>query len=218
VTPAAPPPIVAFDLDGTLVDSAEDLALALNRGLAELGLEPIDAAIVRTFVGHGATKLVERALGHLGQSLEATPELLGRFRRHYEDTLTGATRPYAGIVEMLAALKPWARLAVATNKPGHLARPLVAALFPATFDLVLGPDDVGTLKPDPAILARIARELGGEVIAFVGDSAVDTETARAAGVLDIGVLWGLRPEEARSATRTARTPGDLAALLLPRFA
>lgn len=204
-----PVKIIAFDLDGTLVDSVGDIAVGLNCGLADLGLGPIDEELVRTFVGNGAVKLVERALAHHGSDIARAPELLERFRHHYEKDLTARTRPFPGIVEMLPRLRTVARLAVATNKPGAFARPIVEALFPGTFDLVLGPDDVGTLKPDPAILQRIERDLDGRLVAFVGDSAVDVETARRAGVLDVGVLWGLRPDEAGAASRTVSSAGEL---------
>lgn len=205
--------IFAFDLDGTLIDSVGDIAVGLNAGLADQGLGPIDEELVRTFVGNGALKLVERALAHHGQDAAGAPELLQRFRHHYERDLTSRTRPFPGLVELLPELRARARLAVATNKPGSFARPIVAALFPGTFDLVLGPDDVGSLKPDPGILRRIEAELDGRVVAFVGDSAVDLETARAAGTLDVGVLWGLRPEEARAASRTASNARELADVL-----
>lgn len=203
--------VVAFDLDGTLVDAVADIATALNAALHELGMAPLPVSQVRRDVGHGALVLMERALAHRERDTAGAPALLARYRHHYQG-LIGETFAFDGIHEVLAALKPHARLAVATNKPGQFARPIVAALFPDTFDLVLGPDDVGVLKPDPQMLVRISAQLG-EVVTFVGDSAVDLETARRAGVVDVGVLWGLRPEEAESATHVARAPVELDPIL-----
>lgn len=208
-----PKPILAFDLDGTLVDSVGDIAVALNAGLAEHGLSALSVDLVRSFVGNGALNLVQRALAHHGRPRDEDSQLLGRFRSHYEKSLTTETRPFDGIAALLEEFKPRAHLAVATNKPGAFARPIVAALFPGVFDLVLGPEDVGTLKPDPAVLRHIEARLEGRMVAFVGDSGVDVETARAADVLDVGVLWGLRPDEARRATRTASHAAELAELL-----
>lgn len=207
-------PVIAFDLDGTLVDSVGDIAVALNAALVERGLGPIPVDVVRTYVGNGAQKLIERALAFHARPLDETPVLLAGFRAHYEKDLVGLTRPFDGIEDALAAVTPRARLAVATNKPGAFARPIVDKLFPGVFDLVLGPDDVGSLKPDPGILVRIGQELGGEVAAFVGDSGVDVETARNARVPMVGVLWGLRPEEVRASTHLVEDPRQLGPVLL----
>ena len=121
--------------------------------------------------------------------------MLERFRHHYAQDLVGNTLPYPGVPAMLGALRPHARLAVATNKPGLFARPLVDALLPGVFDVVVGGGDTPALKPDPSIVRAIEDRLGGTVCAFVGDSAVDVETARNARVPFVGVAWGLRPHE-----------------------
>lgn len=210
--PCSKRPVLAFDLDGTLVDAVADIAAALNAALAEEGLAPLAVKQVRDAVGNGALKLMERALGHHGLDSAGAPELLLRYRRHYEG-LIAETFAFVGISEMLAALAPLTSLAVATNKPGQFARPIVEALFPGTFALVLGPDDTGTLKPDPRALAHVAETLG-PVVAFVGDSGVDIETARRAGVVDVGVLWGLRPEEAALASHVARSTAELTEILV----
>jgi phosphoglycolate phosphatase len=119
---------------------------------------------------------------------------------HYEGDLANETRPFPGVVEALDALRATGLvLAVATNKPGAFARPLVEALLPGRFAVVLGPDDAGALKPDPRLLRVVEERCGGRVGCYVGDSAVDVDCARAAGVPSIGVTWGLRPDEARQA-------------------
>jgi phosphoglycolate phosphatase len=219
-------PIIAFDLDGTLVDSVGDLASALNAALSEMPgtLGPLSVDVVRGFVGNGARVLVQRTLRAVGRGDvdgnvrdDDTDALLAKFRAHYDRGLVDQTRPFDGVPASLSALREMgARLAVATNKPGGPARAVVDALFaPGTFELVLGPDDVGSLKPDPAILARIALQMKGGVFAFVGDSGVDVETARNAGVRAVGVAWGLRPEEVATADDVVTTPSALVDVLAP---
>jgi phosphoglycolate phosphatase len=183
-------PLFAFDLDGTLVDSAGDLARALNGALRDLGLAPYPIEVVRTFIGEGSRRLMERALER-HRRLDLTDELLVRFRARYEHGFLTGTRPFPGIVGALEVLAHRATLAVCTNKPAVFARPMVAALLPGLFAAVIGPDDVGALKPDPAMLRLAERMTGARATAFVGDSAIDLETARRAGVRAIGVTWGL---------------------------
>ena len=210
-------PVIVFDLDGTLVDSVGDIAAALNAALRETGARAQSVDVVRGFVGHGARRLVQSALAAAGVDPACTDDVLARFQAHYAQNLVGETRAYDGVPAMLASLRastPAVALGIATNKPGAFARPLVEALFPGVFAAVLGPDDVGTLKPDPAVVHAIARAAGGDVVAFVGDSGVDMETARNAGVRAVGVAWGLRPEELSGADAVARTPADLVPLLL----
>jgi phosphoglycolate phosphatase len=181
-------PIVAFDLDGTLVDSVHDLAVALNGALAELGLPTHDVEVVRGFIGHGARNLV---LSALGAHADRVDDVMPRFRARYERALDVHTRVFPGVQEALSSLRGRATLAVATNKPGALARSLVDRLLPGHFRLVLGPDDTGSLKPDPQVLRVIEQSLRGPLVAFVGDSSVDMATAKNRGVPGIAVTWGL---------------------------
>lgn len=208
--------VVAFDLDGTLVDSVADLARALNAALADFGLAAHTVDVVRGFVGNGAEMLVSRAVlasGVAGVGVDVGAVLAG-FRRHYGADLVGETLPFAGIVDCLSLLQPQALLAVATNKPGVFARPLIEALLPGRFAAVVGPDDAGALKPDPRVLAHVATLVGGRVAVFVGDSAVDVETARACGIPSVGVTWGLRPDEARTADVVVDRTSELAPAIL----
>ena len=188
--------MIAFDLDGTLVDSVGDIATALNGALADTGLAPLPVEVVRSYVGNGARMLVTRALaGRPGDFEGAVDDVLALFRTRYDQGLIEQTVAFEGIGAVLQELSQHARIAVATNKPGAPARAIVQALFPGLVDLVLGPDDVGALKPDPAMLRAVALSLAGEVCVFVGDSGVDRQTAHDAGVPFVGVAWGLRPEE-----------------------
>ncbi len=252
--------VVGFDLDGTLVDSVDDITVALNAALEEVDRTPLTAAQVRRMVGHGARQLVAQALQHTDRavgdehrpSLRSEPhgavqtsddvavdDVLARFRRQYEDALAVHTRPFEGIREALDDLRAAGLvIAVATNKPGRLARPLVEQLLPGRVAVVLGPDDVdGRLKPDPTILSMLYQKAqtttqtasssprsvddvarADRLACFVGDSAVDVETARAAGVPFLGVSWGLRPEEihvnAASGGAVVHSPSSLAAAVL----
>jgi phosphoglycolate phosphatase len=203
--------IVAFDLDGTLVDSVVDLARALNAALTDFGLPAHPPETVRRFVGNGAEMLVQRAVG--GADVDGLA-VLAAFRAHYASDLVGATVPFDGVDDVLLALQEHAVLAVATNKPGVFARPLVEALLPGRFAAIVGPDDAGGLKPSRCVLSHVERLCGGRVVCFVGDSAVDTETARAFGVASIGVTWGLRPEEARGADVVVDRTADLLPAIL----
>ena len=188
--------LVVFDLDGTLVDSARDLATAVNDALKEVapGTEPLPLDVVRGFVGNGAATLVERALAHASVSApteRVLPILLACYRRRMLET----TRLYPGVSDALDALADRA-LAVLTNKPGDPSREILVGLGVAErFRRIWGPDDAGARKPDPAGLLRLVSDLGfaPEDAVMVGDSSIDIATGRAAGVLTVGVTYGFDP-------------------------
>jgi phosphoglycolate phosphatase len=188
--------LVVFDLDGTLVDSAQDLATTVNDALARVapGRPPLPLEVVKAFVGDGAAVLIQRTLRHAGVSLpkeQVLPVFLECYRRHLLDT----TRLYPGVLEALDQLAD-RTLAVLTNKPGEMSRALLAGLGVASrFARIWGPEEAGGRKPDPGGLRRLLAELRTEPgeSALVGDSDVDVRTGRAAGVRTIGVTWGLNP-------------------------
>ncbi len=195
---------VLFDLDGTLVDSLEDLGNSMNSVLERLGLPEHPLEAYRRFVGEGMEMLVRRALPDsardeptLGRALEDMREEYGR--RHAEKT-----RPYPGIPELLDALASRnLRLAILSNKPDGPTRAIVAEMLGSWhFDAVVGARPGVPKKPDPTAALAISRDLGiaPEAFLYLGDTDTDMKTARAAGMHAVGVLWGFRgAEELRSA-------------------
>ncbi|MBV8686989.1 MAG: phosphoglycolate phosphatase [Alphaproteobacteria bacterium] len=196
--------VVAFDLDGTLADTAPDLAASLNHALRLLGRPEVPAASVRHLVGHGARALLRRGLATGGEAPEALveegfPLLIDYYAAHICD----GTRPYPGAEEAIDALNgAGVRAALCTNKPEALTRLLLEALgWEDRFDAVVGGDTLAARKPDPAPLHEAIRLAGGGRAAFVGDSIVDAETARAAALPFVAVGFGFsdRPVEALGA-------------------
>jgi len=166
--------LVIFDLDGTLIDSVGDIADALNR---VLGTSYGDAEVAQ-WVGSGVEQLLARA-GAKGD----LPSLAKRFRAAYAEQPVARTRPYLGVRETLAKIR--CDKAVATNKPGVLARTIVEKLdLDSAFVAVLGEDDVGARKPDPLMVDVLRGKVGASRARtlYVGDSLVDAATADAAGV------------------------------------
>jgi phosphoglycolate phosphatase len=192
--------LLVFDIDGTLVDSARDLAAATNEALRRTapGAPPIPLETVCTFVGNGARVLIERSLRHAGID-RAADEVLPAFLDCYERCLLDTTRPYPGVAEALGAVDG-PLCAVLTNKPGPLARRILEGLGLASrFARICGAGDVPERKPDPRGLEQLIEELGATAAEtwMIGDSPVDVRTARAAGVRMAGVTWGLAPEALR---------------------
>lgn len=191
--------LVIFDLDGTLLNTIGDLAEAANHMLALRNLPLHDYATYCTFVGNGIMRLVERALP---ESLR-TPETVAAARRDFLDYylahIDEKTVPYAGVSALLAALQErGVRLAVASNKFQAGTEKLVQTFFPEIrFEAVFGQRPEVPLKPDPAVVEEILARTGvaREEVLYVGDSAVDIQTAHAAGVRAIGVSWGFRSRE-----------------------
>jgi phosphoglycolate phosphatase len=185
--------VVAFDLDGTLADTAPDLAAALNRTLAALGRPGVPPESVRNLIGHGARALLRRGLAATGEAPEAMVERgYPLFLDHYGAHICDGTAAFDGIEEAFDQLADaGASLAICTNKPEALTLRLLEALgWRGRFDSVVGGDTVGLRKPDPApLLAAIGRAGGGRA-AFVGDSITDADTARAAGVPFVAVSFG----------------------------
>jgi phosphoglycolate phosphatase len=176
--------LVAFDLDGTLIESSRDLADAVNALVVEYGGAPLGVDEVTGMVGEGAAVLVRRALAAASLDPE-TPGSLDRFLAHYSAGLTVHTKPYPGIPEALAALRArGATIAVLTNKPQRLSVEILNRLgLAGAFSHVIGGDTAAGRKPDPTGLLEIVRRSGTSPAAtiLVGDSPIDLATARRAG-------------------------------------
>ncbi len=189
------PRLVVFDLDGTLIDSIGDIASSANQSLAEAYGEgaQLSPDVVRGFVGHGARQLIERCVVAAGEPPADVSRVFERFLAIYSSRLTETTRLYPGMSEALDRIEATSRLAVLTNKPGGMSRTILKDLgLIGRFVAVVGGDDFPSKKPDPEGLLKIAAEAGvsPQETALVGDSAVDIRTARNAGALAVGVLWG----------------------------
>ena len=210
---------IIFDLDGTLVDSAEDLRAAVNAMLNERGLPSIAANEIKRMIGDGVAKLVERALHAAAGNTEQKDEATARFLEIYEAKPAALTRCYPGVVETLEALqrRPF-RLAVVTNKPTFATQTILRALSLVDFfSTVIGGDTLPQRKPHPAPLLEVARQfaLGVDEMLMVGDNIHDVDAARAAGMRCVAVSYGYhhRPPAEFHADHVIDRFGDL----LPLF-
>jgi phosphoglycolate phosphatase len=190
------PPIVVFDLDGTLVDTAPDLVATLNTVFAREGLPPVDYVAARNMVGGGARAMIERGLKAEGRVL-ATAEvdvLVKEFIAHYAEHIADRSRPFPGLTAALDALAAGGcRFAVCTNKLEWLSLRLLDALgLKERFVAICGADTFGVQKPNPELLRRTIARADGQTgrAVMVGDSITDIATARAAGVPVVAVDFG----------------------------
>ena len=194
---------IAFDLDGTLVDTAPDLVGTLNMLLKEEGLPPLALTEARPFIGRGAKWLIERGFQAAGAPLEEAraPELFDRFFAHYLAHIADESQPFPGVVAALDELKAQgARLAVCTNKRTDLSVALLDALdLSRRFDAVIGADAAPAPKPDPRHLTTAVAAAGGvmERAILVGDAGTDAGAARAAGAPLVLVSFGYTEVPAR---------------------
>ena len=183
--------VLIFDLDGTLIDSKRDLIRSVNAMLVETGREPLHEDTVSSYIGHGAPRLVARALGS-GATEEECERALKFFLAHYDEHKLDSTRAYPGVRETLEELREFP-MAVLTNKPVRASRKIVEGLGLAKyFRAVHGGNSFATKKPDPLGAKKILEELSAapaEAL-LVGDSEVDVQTARNAGTLAAAVNYG----------------------------
>jgi len=184
-------------MDGTILDTLEDLTDAVNAAMRFARAPERTRDEVRAFVGNGAYKLMERCLP-AGTSRARVEEVLAFYRPYYESHAAEKTAPYAGIPALLAELRRQGmRLAVASNKPDGAVKRLAAQYFPGLFDAAVGERPGLRVKPSPDLLlvAMNLLHAAPEDTVYVGDSDVDIATAKAAGVPCISVSWGFRSEE-----------------------
>ncbi len=188
---------VIFDLDGTLLNTIDDLANAGNHVCARRGWPVHSVEAYKRMVGNGIPKLVER-FAPPGTGEGELKEALAEFTAYYDAHKADCTAPYAGGVEMVSALRQaGVEVAVLTNKAHHLAGPVVEAYYPGLFDRVQGALPDVPNKPDPTLLGRLMAQMGAvpETTLFVGDSNVDVQTGKNGGLAVCGVLWGFRSRE-----------------------
>lgn len=188
-----------FDLDGTLLDTLDDLAASVNFALRTHGMPEHSLDDVCQFVGNGVRKLMERAVPD-GADNPLFDETFATFRQYYMAHSLDTTRPYEGIPETLAALKArGCHLAVVSNKMMAATQELCHHFFPDTIEVAIGEDEAAGIRrkpaPDTVFAALKALGVGKEDAAYVGDSDVDIQTARNAGIPCISVLWGFRDRD-----------------------
>lgn len=211
---------VIFDLDGTLLDTLEDLGDSMNRMLQRHGWPVHPVSSYRYFVGNGARKLVERAIPDGERSEEAVEQCLREFVEHYRHNWDVHTRPYTGIPALLDALYTRGiRMAVLSNKIHAFTMKCVERFLPAEkFEVVAGEKPGIPRKPDPAGAMRIVENMGLSParILYVGDTAIDMKTGTRAGMVTAGVLWGFRDRkelEDNGADHIIERPEQLAAII-----
>ncbi|RKH30344.1 HAD family hydrolase [Corallococcus sp. CA041A] len=209
---------VLFDLDGTLVDSLGDIATAMNQALTQHGLPPHPEAAYLRFVGEGVAKLAERATASAPAALQG--QVLATYHAYYDTHLFDRTCAYPGVEAALAELAAEGiRLGVLSNKSDDFVKRLAARLLPGvTFTAVYGERPGIPRKPDPTAALALAAELGvaPDACGFVGDTSVDMDTAKAAGMYGVGVTWGFRTAEelhAHGARAVVSSAGELLAAL-----
>jgi phosphoglycolate phosphatase len=218
--PVARLKLLVFDLDGTLIDSAQDLCSSVNAALAECGLSSLPDPLIASFVGNGAPMLMRRSLATAGST---TPESVNEeqlakayqfFLQYYREHKLDFTYAYEGVLDALKALKelhdapggPSRTMAVLTNKPVRPARGICEGLGLAGYFLhIYGGDSFSLKKPDPMGLRSLMEETGvrPEETAMIGDSQVDVQTARNAGAWAVGCAFGFGPQN------LMKTPPDV---------
>ena len=207
---------VLFDLDGTVADSAEDLATAVNTALEKLNFPQRSLAEIKTFLGNGADVLIERALPE--DKKEYKKEALELFRAKYKENMLLSTKPYEGITDVIKFLKENnIYTAIVSNKPHAAAVEISNKLFGSLIDFPLGAEpEKRPKKPSPLPLLYALENLGvkKENAVYVGDSDVDIETGKSAGIYTIAVTWGYRDENRlKNADAIVRTRQELKTLL-----
>lgn len=183
---------VIFDLDGTLLNTLEDLKNSTNFALNELGFPKRSLEEVRCFVGNGVRKLIERAVPQSCDK-ETTEKCLEIFKKNYSENMYNNTTPYNSILEILKDLRNnGLKIGVVSNKFDFAVKELCKKYFEDLVDIAIGQADDVPKKPAPDGVLKAIKQLGAENVVYIGDSEVDVQTAKNADIPCIGVTWGFR--------------------------
>ncbi len=210
---------VLFDMDGTLLDTLEDLCDSTNHALAQMGCPLRGIEEIRRFIGNGAEKQIRRAVPE-GTSEGKIMETLAAFRAYYQDHCQIKTKVYDGLLDVLSELKEkGVKMAVVSNKPDAAVKKLSREYFGDRLDYAIGPSDGVRCKPYPDMAEEALKALGVEKkdAVFVGDSEVDVQTGLNAGLDVIAVSWGFRSREVvieAGASKIADNASELEKLIL----
>ena len=211
---------VIFDLDGTLLNTLEDLAIACNYALLKCGFPIYKVDAYKKFVGDGRYKLIERIVPKESRTDEVLNKVMEFYNEYYEAHMIDMTKPYEGILELLDILNDKGlKLAVVSNKPHEFSTGIVKNFFGDRIQMVFGHRTNFPTKPNPETVFEVLREfnVSKEESIFIGDSNVDIRTAKNAGVKSVGVAWGFRGEEelrAEGADFVASTVDELEKILI----
>lgn len=210
---------VLFDMDGTLLDTLEDLCDSTNHALAQMGYPLRGIEEIRRFIGNGAEKQIRRTVPE-GTSEGKIMETLAAFRAYYQDHCQIKTKVYDGLLDVLSELKEkGVKMAVVSNKPDAAVKKLSREYFGDRLDYAIGPSDGVRCKPYPDMAEEALKALGVEKkdAVFVGDSEVDVQTGLNAGLDVIAVSWGFRSREVvieAGASKIADNASELEKLIL----
>ena len=210
---------VLFDMDGTVLDTLDDLADSVNRSLREFGLPEVSRFQVGHSLGNGAKYLIRHCLPE-GSDEALCEQVLAFYKPWYDAHCRIKTKPYDGILPLMEALQAEEiRQAIISNKPDSAVQELAEAFFPGLMDVVIGESPAVERKPSPDTVLAAASQMGlmASDCVYIGDTEVDLETARNAGMDCIPVSWGFRTEEqlrAAGAEEIIRSPEDLKKKLL----
>jgi len=210
---------VLFDMDGTLLDTLEDLCDSTNHALAQMGYPLRGIEEIRRFIGNGAEKQIRRAVPE-GTSEGKIMETLAAFRAYYQDHCQIKTKVYDGLLDVLSELKEkGVKMAVVSNKPDAAVKKLSREYFGDRLDYAIGPSDGVRCKPYPDMAEEALKALSVEKkdAVFVGDSEVDVQTGLNAGLDVIAVSWGFRSREVvieAGASKIADNASELEKLIL----
>ena len=211
---------IVFDLDGTLLNTLEDIAISANSALVTLGFQAQESEKYRYFVGEGVFKLFENIFASNPQSPELIQRAVALFESHYAKQFNQNTKLYEGISKMLTFLqKRGFKMAILSNKPDSFTKMCaIKYLREWKFDLVLGARDGIPRKPDPTAALEICERLHvkPEACYYLGDTMIDMQTANRAGMIALGALWGFREEaelREHGAKYLVKTPSEVIKLL-----